>query len=662
MLSLLAKGSAIAQDTPREAPNNESEIPPDQLGDEGYLINFPNVNIIEYIRFISQITNKNFIYKDEDLQFNVTILSEEPTSIENIIAALVQILRIHDLRLLEQGNNLIIHKNKDISQAPRVVHDPSVETGIVTRVFQFKNVDPESILKIIKPLVSKGSLVEVSKETRHLIVTDIGSNVTQIGRLLEDLDAPNVSLDIGTYIARYTHIDSLVSLAEKIIQPLAESNPLVLVAQPSSNTIFIVSTPYLINRTMAILSTLDVPTKEEEDSSALPPGHIDNTSFYIHKLQYHLGDKLVKSLKDVGENLASVEIANQNLITTVKSGQWLESTNSLLFTGDSSSLKKVRELVSNLDVPMRQVLIEMLIISTTINKSLDFGIDWSGQARMNSTGIGLGNIHSQSATTNPLTTALPASAAAAIDPSSLILGKGFSLGAIGRAVSHNGNSYTSLGALVHALQSDSDTNILLNPRIVTQDTSPAQVFVGGTSAFQASQSVNAEGQIITVNVEYKDVGTLLKVTPILGPEKIITLDIEQEMSEDLSTQTAIQSGQSISLGPVTTKSTTKTRVHIPDDNFLIISGMIRDHSVSKRSSIPCLGGIPGFGKYIFGSVNPSSEKQNLMIFIRPHIVESESDIKNITEKHKNIYYKRKKKNQHVYDLDKMMQPYALPQP
>src|SRR5690606_31166026 len=106
----------IAQALPdRSLSSNQGRTPPKTI-----LINFNNVSIIEYIRFISRITNRNFIFDENDLQFNVTIISEEPTTMENVMTALIQELRIHGLYLIEQDNNLIIHKNKEERSISRV--------------------------------------------------------------------------------------------------------------------------------------------------------------------------------------------------------------------------------------------------------------------------------------------------------------------------------------------------------------------------------------------------------------------------------------------------------------------------------------------------------------------------------------------------------------
>ncbi len=635
----LLSGSLFGQELSQAQTTSPRQLQQTESGEnEGYLINFPNVSIIEYIRFISQITNKNFIYKESELQFNVTILSEEPTNVENILAALIQILRIHGLSLLEQGNNLIIHKNASISQVPRVISDPTGTPGLVTKVFQLRNVAPQTIFKIIRQMVSKDSVVDISEETRHLIVTDVARNLDQIEKLLKELDTPNLVLDIGTYKASNARLETLIELAQRILTPLAESNPLVMVPQHSSSSIFIVSTPYLIDRTLSVFNTLDVTATAEDVEEVLPPGHIESTNFYIHKLQYHRGNKIVGSLQNVGSALANSATTNEALVNSIRSAQWLEVTNSVLFTGDAASLRKVRELVENLDVPLRQVFIEMLVVDTSITKSLSFGVDWGASLRKGNLATAVGSLTNFPSTgSHQLPGAITATTPNA---DALATTEGFSLGIIGSSLSQGGSSFTSLGALVKALQKDQDTNILLNPKIITQDTSPAEIFVGGTSAFQSSQSVNDQGQIVTVNVDYREIGTRLLVTPILGPDNIITLEIEQEISEDRqgsSSSSAVGATNTVQLGPVTTKTTTKTRVSVPDQNFLIMSGMIRESTDKSNSKVPCLGSVPYLGSSLFAQKANATNKRNLMIFLRPHIVSTPEEAAALTRREQRIY-------------------------
>ncbi len=160
------------------------------------LINFNNVAITEYLRFISRISNKNFVFDENDLQFTVTIVSEEPTTIDNIMTALLQELRIHDLELIEQDNTIIIHHNSKVSAISKVVpEDMNVSdvqnADIVTKVFRLNTLEADRAAVILKPMVSAAALVEVLKETNHLIITDLSSNVREISALLKSLRQPS---------------------------------------------------------------------------------------------------------------------------------------------------------------------------------------------------------------------------------------------------------------------------------------------------------------------------------------------------------------------------------------------------------------------------------------------------------------------------------------
>jgi type III secretion protein C len=202
-----------ATNSPAAAPAAEV-APPKTI-----LINFNNVAIIEYIRFISRLTGKNFIFDENDLQFNVTIISEEPATIENIMTALLQELRIHDLSLLEQGNNLIIHKNTKVTGISKVISDGasanSSSSEIVTQVFKLNTADPTKVAAVIKPLTSDVALVEVLAGTNHLIITDLSANVAQIAKLIKSVDAPSSGLVVGLcrqdnipiFTDRYGHKD-----------------------------------------------------------------------------------------------------------------------------------------------------------------------------------------------------------------------------------------------------------------------------------------------------------------------------------------------------------------------------------------------------------------------------------------------------------------------
>ena len=163
--------------------------------------------MIQLIQFISKIAGTNFIFNSADLQgIHVTIVSEDPSSVANLSAALLQILKMHNLSVVEEGNNVLIHRNQNMSRVSTVITedniDDSCDKAIITRVFPLYNVDAVKIAAIVSRMVSPEAVVEPSAETRHLIVTDITANVAQIANLLDALEKNNnnavsVTIDVG---------------------------------------------------------------------------------------------------------------------------------------------------------------------------------------------------------------------------------------------------------------------------------------------------------------------------------------------------------------------------------------------------------------------------------------------------------------------------------
>jgi type III secretion protein C len=729
------------------------KVPPKKI-----LINFNNVNIIEYIRFISKISGKNFVFDENDLQFTVTIVSEEPTTIENIMSALVQELRIHGLALIEQDDNLIIHRTPSVNAISKVVADgisneESLNAEMVTRVFRLNTADPNKAAAVLRPLVSAQGLVEVFVDTNSVIITDVKTNIQEIAQLLKSLDAPNSGLVIGQFVVRNAFIDNVILLAQRIMLPISQTQPLIFVPHRAANSIFVVSTPFLVERTLAIMQYIDQnqgtnrifnlkdlrffpdqpnggwqldengnwvyrPTQEPgaeappqgywitddqgnwrfipgqrpanvrpelgpegkwiKDAQGnwyfqlaggksissqrvirnarglteLPPGSIERTQFSIHKLRYRKGDQIQIALARIGQSLSVAGSSNGDLIEAINSIQWIESSNSLIFSGTGEALSRVKQLIEEIDTPLRQVFIEMLILDTTIDDALRYAVSWETQ-------FGGGNVAGQQAfLPADRSTPLPDAMRTTIPPSvpnasGLAEAPGYNLGIIGRVLSHNGTFFDSLGALVKAIHVRDKTKIILNPKILTEDNTPAEIFVGINTQFPTQAVVNDRGLIITQNFEYRDIGTRLRVTPLIGNNDIITLTITEEVSNVIP-NTGSETGLT------TSKSTTTTKVHLPNEFFLIMSGMIQNQITTNRTQIPCLGGLPVIGA-AFSDKLYGDQKRNLMIFIRPKIVDTDEEIQNITKHQQDVFrYKNRLKTKTQLEVEEFNDFLNLP--
>lgn len=336
-----------------------SLIPPD-IG-PGYTINFNNVSIIEYIKFISKIGGVNFVYNEAELKFNVTIVSEEPTSMVNVMSALVQVLKINGFGLVEQGNNLLITKSGSVRQIATVVSQESPLEGshippIMTRVFKIKNANPSSLASLLAPLLSVDAILEVSAETRHIIITDITQNIEQVQKLLLTLDAAKSPLSIDSYVTRNNTPEGLIGLANQIITPISEGNPVIYVPQDKTNTIFIVSTPYLIEKSIMIFEDLDVPPSLTRKFA----GPITGKNILIYHILNKPADVLQAAIKQLESNLNQMGPSSQDLVQTLSTMRYIRESHSLVFMGDPQSLDEVRSILGDLDVPYTDAELEYI--------------------------------------------------------------------------------------------------------------------------------------------------------------------------------------------------------------------------------------------------------------------------------------------------------------
>lgn len=231
--------------------------------------------------------------------------------------------------------------------------------------------------------------------------------------------------------------------------------------------------------------------------------------------------------------------------------------------------------------------------------------------------------------TAPATTMLPSSGTGAFD-----------LGIIGEVIRHKGQTFLTLASLLQALQTDTETSVIDTPKILTQDGRTSTIFVGRNIPFVGSfvsNSQSASNTIQSTNIEYRDIGLNLTITPVLGNSDIVTLDINLDRSQTLTdvSQASLTPGQTAN-GIITSKTTMQTTVHVPDDNFLILSGAVLNSNAKVKSGFPCLGGLPMVGA-LFSQSNELISNTNIVIFLRPHIINSIDDLRTLTHNQEEFF-------------------------
>ena len=738
--------------SPFQAPDitqGNVQVPLETLGqqtpfaeaEQGPVINFNNVSITEYLRFVSRLTGKNFIFDPQELQFPVTIISETPATLDNVMAALMQNLRIHDFYLIEEGNNFVIHRNSAV-KAPAGIFFQD-ETGkarpdMATEVFLIRNILAANLAGIIQAMTTQESIVSVVEETSSIVVTDILANIQKIRALIKKVDVPNIGLDIGQYVALNNSPVALISVASRILTPIALDKTLIFVPYQASNSIFVVSTPFLVEKALSVMQALDmniassgllnidelkfdnetakkfrrekeqlekerretsIPlTQDEVDilterekfailrakgfspediikfsarqinqilreqglsdveretilgqtrgvfQSELPIGQVESTQFLIHKLQFRSAQGITKALVSIAESLLAsgsgttgAEQTQSDLVVTLNSVQMIEENNSIVFTGTRSTLQKVKDLVNQIDVPVRQVFIEALVLDTTINESLTFGVEWAAKCQRKNFAGQTGLILEPSAVALPLQRIGFAPIVQTIAPdilNTIPLNEGFSVTGIGRKIRKNGTRLYGTAALVNLLRTDDNIDIIVNPKIVAEHNVEAELFVGAQIPIKGQSIVNSTtdnaSNTVSTNFNTQNVGVTLKVTPLISSGDMVTLIITQIVSTANEEQIAAQ-GQDQATPATIREMRTTTRVHMPSGYFLMMSGLLQTQRRKQISKFPILGSIPIIG-FLFSSNEFTDVKRNVIMLLRPKIIDSVIDMEKISEK------------------------------
>jgi type II secretory pathway component GspD/PulD (secretin) len=592
---------------------------------------------------------------------------------------------------------------KDID-VPAAKHAPIQHIGKTTfLLYKLKNAGGTQIVTSLKAMgadlkksgtsdkdfLSALNTMKYVKETNSLLFTGTEDSLKKVETFVEKFDVTSLSgpaRSEGFGGSSNFFVYNPKSLPgpelEKLLQDFAENLKLSGLADPDlfnsvasmrwvdkTQSLIFTGNPKALDRIKELLQSFDIPSNLP--NGPIPGGPlepsiqaIDNTSFLVYKLQFHKGDEIQGALRQIAKDLIlSNAQVNQNLLNSINSIQWLEVTNSLLCSGDQETLTRLRELVKNLDIPLKQVFIEMLVVQTNLTNALTFGLEWAGNYKYrdkfstafnNATAPGpatglpdtfTSNVGKVNPSLTPNPTMIPFTPA------------GFELGVIGEVIRHGGDTYLSLGSLLNALQTDDETTIVMTPKLITQDGRTSSIFSGMNIPFAGSFVSNTSGTstVSTSNIEYRDIGLNLTITPVLGNSDIVTLDI----SLDQSTAPANAANQQITVngtntavvnGITTTKTTMQTTVHVPDDHFLILSGMVNNSTVKSKSGIPCLGGLPIIGA-AFSKDNTTVSNNNIVIFLRPHILSSMDDLRSITKAQEEFFRDQAgtPNLEHVYD-------------
>ncbi|RJR17062.1 MAG: type II secretion system protein GspD [Desulfobacteraceae bacterium] len=594
------------------APGSHGGAGADKAVEKAVTIDFDGVDIVVFIKFISELTGKNFVI-DSAVRGNVTIVSPTRISVSEAYKVFESVLDVHGYAAVPAGNIikiLPVAQTRGQNVETRLRESAvSPSDKVVTRIIPLTYANSDELKKILDPLVSKGSIIVSYAPAGMLIVTDLLSNIQRLLKIVEAVDVQGM----GEQVSVIPLVHGSAGPMAKSISGLFQDTTRKLKKDAAPEAVIKVFPDERTNSLIVLASETDM-AKIKELIRLLdrepPRGEGDIRVYYLQNAR---AEDLAKVLMAIPVTQAKEQDKSKAPVLS-KEVQIVadKSTNSLVITAGKDDYAVLEEVIRKLDIARRMVYIEALIMEVSVTKDFELGVEWRGAEKT-------GSIDGRQIVTFGASSAQP-SGFPGVDRTTqtVTLPLGFSLGVLGEGISIGGLLFPNIGAVIRAYQKDSDVHILSTPQIMTTDNEEAEIQVGKNVPYLTRQDTSQSG-IDYSHYEYKDVGVTLQITPQINQERFVRLKISQEVSQ------VIKEESSVGL-PTTLKRLAKTTVIIKDGHTVVIGGLIDETMTAGTYQVPCLGGIPVLGN-LFKTSSKSSGKTNLYVFLTPHIVEyaAESD-------------------------------------
>ena len=568
---------------------------------EEVTLNYSDADLVAVINSVSQITGKNFII-DPRVKGKITVVSAKPLNKEEVYSVFLSILQVHGFATVPTKNAIKIIPDATAKQSATPLNNSSGGPGdqLITRVLKVEHINSAQLVPILRPLVAQQGHLAAYAATNVLIISDRASNIERMVRIVAKMDR-KIDSDIEIIKLKHAFAAEVVRLLVSLTGASPEQKGAVgrsvkFTADERTNSILLSGEKTNRLKYRAIISEIDSPVESSGNT-------------HVVYLRYAEAKNIAEILNSVGKEVIKAEAKNSGNAGAGSNAESVsiqadETSNALVITAPASVYPSLRSVIQQLDIRRAQVHIEAIIAEVSLDTSNELGVQWlidgsnKGNPVLSSqfsgTGASIGALASGVATGTA--TAIP-------DGLSLALGN-----------VQDGGSLNFI-TLIRALNTDTETNLLSTPSIVTLDNQEASIIVGQNVPFVTGESTSS-GTDGTTNpfrtIERQDVGTTLTVKPQINEGDTITLDIDQEVS-------TVSQAATSAVDLVTNKRAIKTSVQLEDGELLVLGGLIDDTVIKVQQKIPGLGDIPFLGA-LFRSNSTRRIKQNLLVFIRATII------------------------------------------
>jgi general secretion pathway protein D len=578
-------------------------------------LNLNDVDITVFIQFVSELTGKNFIV-DRRVRGNVTVIAPSRIPVSDMYRVFESVLQIHGFSAVAAGQVFKIvpsaeARTMNIDTGP-VQGQKTSGDELVTRIIPLTYADADELKRLLTPLVSRNAVIGAIADANQLIVTDTAASIRRLMKIVREVDIADNRRELRVFPLEYANGGKLAELLTTLFPSLAPSKrgrptktaTATFVADERTNSLVVIAPKAEIARIKDLIHLLDGQVLREKGK------------LRVYYLKNAKAEELAKVLQDMpAKGSAAQPVKGARPILAATTGIYADAaTNSLILSAESEEeLQTLENVIARLDGPRAMVHVEVLIMEVNAQDDLRIGVEWTavGETQIGNKPAAVGGGFVQA----PQDSALPGFVNGTFP-------NGFAVGVFTEAIDIAGVQFNNLTALVQAVKEERDVNILSTPQILITDQEEAKINVGKNIPFQTRTSSSFDQTYLSF--EYRDVGTILKVTPQISDNETVRLNIGLEVSLLESTT---------DFKPTTLVRTIDTSVLIKDSGTVVIGGLIENSSARSENKVPLLGDIPLLGR-LFKYQTQSRQKTNLLVFLTPRVLKTSADATSLDQEKK----------------------------
>jgi len=540
-------------------------------------VSFSDLDINDFIKLISKITNKNILLNHKIIG-TVNFVSNAPIYDDELIEILISVLESKGFTLVKNGSIYkIIRSAEAAKHNVRVIKQDKKLYGslMVTQTIKVKGEKVDVLAAKVRYLISKTAKLMTIKETNTILITDYPKNIETIKKVINDIDKKH------NFIIKIIPIENadakklltkLSDISKSLFNEKIESQKIKFILDENINGIIAIGIEKNVKRIEELIQKLDVESGV-------------NKGVQIFNLKNSDAKSVLNSLNEIiSKQTFSDPALKPNLSMS-------EEINSIIAVGEPSIIEGFKVIIDELDKEKYQVYVQARIIEINKNNSKNLGIKYG----LDGATLTSGGLYSFSGNFGGA-------------PVSGVVGT-----AIGASVI--GNHGLALGAAIDFLQTKGAAKSISNPSILCVNNKESSIYVGKTISIINGSTSNAVSGI-TNNFTREEIGLTLKIKPRVSSIDKVTLDIEAILENITDDGSNNASGQ-----PVTSKQEVKTQAILRHGESIIIGGLIKSYDIKSKTKIPILGDLPFIGN-IFSSNSVKNEEDNLIVILTPYIIDS----------------------------------------